>query len=157
MKLNITRMMRQQIQEKIDSMNVSGLESIQKQGWIKMIRKSLGLSIKDLAQKLNCQPSNIILLEKNEIASKIKIETLEKAAEAMNCRLVYAFVPQDGSLETIIQQKSLHIAEKLTKDNDHTMQLEEQGISVKQIQQQKADAYKAIANDPAIKIWGIKK
>src|SRR5438067_1390628 len=115
MGLNITRLMRQQIQEKIDSMNISGLESIQKQGWIKMIRKSLGLSIKDLAQKLDCQPSNIILLEKNELASKIKLETLEKAAATMNCRLVYAFVPQDGSLETIIQQKTQNIAEKLAK------------------------------------------
>ena len=145
--------MRKQIQEIIDKINVSGLENIQKQGWIRTIRKSLSMSINDLAQKLDCQPSNITLLERNELSAKIKLETLEKVATAMNCRLIYAFVPQDNSLEEIIKTQVRLIARQIVQKNNHSMELEEQGVSKEQMKQQEDDVYKKILNDPSIKIW----
>ena len=145
--------MRKQIQETIDKSNVSGLENIQKQGWIKTIRKSLGMSINDLAQRLDCKPSNVTLLEKNEFSAKIKLETLEKVAMAMNCRLIYAFVPQDDSLDEIVKKQVQLIAHKIVQKNNHSMKLEEQGISKEQMKQQEDDVYKKILNDDSIKIW----
>jgi len=156
MKLNFKILMRKQIQEMIDKSNISGLENIQKQGWIKTIRKSLGMSINDLAQRLNCQPPNVTLLEKNEFSAKIKLETLEKVAMAMNCRLIYAFVPQGGSLEEIVKKQVQLIAHKIVQKNNHSMKLEEQGISKEQMKQQEDDVYKKILNDDSMKIWAHK-
>ena len=148
--------MRQQIQDNIDKIDTSGLSSIQKQGWIRTIRKALGMSINDLADRLDCKSSNITLLEKNEISSKIKLETLEKAAEAMNCRLVYAFIPQSGSLEEIIKTQAKLIAHRMVQKNNHSMKLEDQGISKEQMKQQVEDMYKKILDDASIKIWSLK-
>lgn len=153
MGLNFKRLMRQQIQDKIDQSNVSGLENIQKQGWIKIIRKSLGMSINDLAQRLGCHTSNVTLLEKNESSAKIKLETLEKVATAMNCRLVYAFIPQGGSLEEIVRKQVQLIAHQIVQKNNHSMKLEEQGISKEQMKQQEEDLYRKILHDDSIKIW----
>ena len=153
MGLNFKRLMRQQIQDKIDQSNVSGLENIQKQGWIKIIRKSLGMSINDLAQRLGCHTSNVTLLEKNESSAKIKLETLEKVATAMNCRLVYAFITQGGSLEEIVRKQVQLIAHQIVQKNNHSMKLEEQGISKEQMKQQEEDLYRKILHDDSIKIW----
>lgn len=156
MKLNFKKLMRQQIQEKIDKSNILGLENIQKHGWIRTIRKSLNMSINDLARRLGCQPSNVTLLEKNELSAKIKLETLEKVAASMNCRLIYAFVPQDGSLEEIIKKQIQFIAHHIVQKNNHSMQLEEQGISTEKMKQQEEDLYKKISSDTSIKIWSLK-
>ena len=145
--------MRKQIQEIIDKSNVSALENIQKQGWIRVIRKSLGMSVNDLAQRLDCQPSNVTLLENNEVSSKIKLETLKKVATAMNCRLIYAFIPQGGSLDEIVKKQIQLIAHQIVQKNNHSMKLEEQGISEEQMKQQEDDVYRKILNDASVRIW----
>jgi predicted DNA-binding mobile mystery protein A len=156
MELNFKRLMRQQIQDKIDKINVPGVDKIQKEGWIRTIRKALGMSINDLAHRLDCKSSNITLLEKNEVTSKIKLETLEKVAEAMNCRLVYAFIPQDNSLEEIIKTQARLVAKRIVQKNNHSMKLEDQGISKEQMKQQEDDVYKKILDDASIKLWALK-
>jgi predicted DNA-binding mobile mystery protein A len=60
-----------------------------KKGWLKEIRESLGMSMKDLAERLGTIKQRIERIEKDEVASKVTLETMKKTAEAMNCDFVY--------------------------------------------------------------------
>lgn len=99
-----------------------------KKGWLKEIRESLGMSMKDLAERLGTIKQRIERIEKDEIASKVTLETMKKTAEAMNCDFVYFILPKN-SLEEILKGQSLKAAEKILKQVGKTMTLEAQSTS----------------------------
>jgi predicted DNA-binding mobile mystery protein A len=64
-------------------------------------------------------------MEANERDGGVRLSTLRRAAEAMDCTLVYAFVPK-GSLEGIVRHRAEEILSELQQHADQTMRLEEQ-------------------------------
>lgn len=126
-------------------------------GWIKAIRGSLGMTAKQLSQRLGISAAGVIQLEKREPTQKVTIESLEKAAQAMGCRLVYALVPQEPgvSLEDIIERQALKTAARILQDVSHTMQLEAQGTSNDELKKQ----VRRLANELVLKsdsrIWDL--
>src|SRR4029079_14724254 len=67
-------------------------------GWIRAIRDALGMTGVQLASRLGVRPQTLNLIEKSEAEGTIQLKTLRRAAEALDCTLVYALVPK-GSLE----------------------------------------------------------
>lgn len=96
-----------------------------KAGWIRAIRESLGMTTSQLAQRMGIKQSGVSLLEQREIHKKVSLETLQKAAHALECELVYALVPKE-SLEKIVQKQATHKANAILKRTAHSMELEEQ-------------------------------
>lgn len=96
-----------------------------KSGWIKAIREALGMSTSQLAARMGIKQSGITLLEQREVSKKVSLEILQRAAEAMNCRLIYALVPKD-SLEAIVDIQANAAAKKIIQQTLHSMALEMQ-------------------------------
>lgn len=98
-------------------------------GWLKAIRGALGISSRQLAQIVGVDMSAVIRLEEREPSGKVTIEMLNRAANAMNCQLIYAIVPfeEHDSLESIVNDKSKKAAIDLLKKVEHSMRLEDQG------------------------------
>lgn len=99
-----------------------------KKGWIKEVRESLGMSMKDLADRLGTIKQRIERIEKDEVASKVTLETMKKTAEAMNCDFIYFVVPKN-SLEETLKDQGLKAAQKILKQVGKTMALEAQSTS----------------------------
>ena len=97
-----------------------------KAGWIRAIREAIGMTTVQLAERMGIQQSGVTLLEQREVAKKVSLETLQRAAQAMNCELVYAFVPKE-SLEQIVDEQATKSAREILKRTVHTMNLELQG------------------------------
>lgn len=104
-------------------------------GWIKAIRVSLGLTMRQLADRLGVEHGTINQLEKRESLKRVTLESVDLAARAMNCKLIYAIVPEksDQSLEEIIHEHALQAAQNIVRGVSHTMRLEAQGTSEKAI------------------------
>lgn len=68
-------------------------------GWLRAVRKALGLSATAMAQDLRVSPSAVFRMERAEWKDKISLQGLDKAARAMSCKVVYAIVPYKGSFE----------------------------------------------------------
>ena len=100
-------------------------------GWIKAIRGSLGMTTKQLADRLGIAQPSVMDLEEREGRQTITLETLEKAARAMNCKLIYAVVPNEDylSLNELIERKAEDAAKVISKKVSHSMALESQGLS----------------------------
>jgi predicted DNA-binding mobile mystery protein A len=94
-------------------------------GWTRAIRDALGMTGVQLAARLGVRPQSVEALEKSEASGSIQLSTLRRAAEAMDCTLVYALVP-NSSLENAVHQRARKIAIRDLQRVAHTMRLEAQ-------------------------------
>lgn len=107
--------------------NAANLMNRPRGGWSNAIRTALGMSASDLAKRLRVTPSTVLRLEANEKAGKVNLESLANLAEALECDLVYAFVPR-MQLEQVVRNQARQIASSELRDVQTTMELEEQGL-----------------------------
>ena len=126
MKKETRRMARLRLDERLRPLKPEDRFKAPPKGWTRAIRDALGMTGKQLAKRLNVSPQNIDALEKSEAKGTIKIETLRRAAEAVDCTLVYAFVPKT-SLQATLQDRARKIALRELGRVAHTMELEAQG------------------------------
>ena len=94
-------------------------------GWIRAIRDALGMTTAQFARRLGMAQPSVIALEKSEASNRITLRTLERAAEALGCRVVYALVPEKPLAETVRERAGLVAARKLAAV-EQTMKLEDQ-------------------------------
>lgn len=104
-------------------------------GWIKTIRKTLGMNTRQLGERCGITSERIIRIEADEVSKRITMATLDKMAKAMNCKLVYAFVPNNGLVEFIEQTAGNKAKNSLTRISHH-MKLEDQKTSDTAINEQ---------------------
>ena len=95
-------------------------------GWIRAIRDALGINGVQFARRLGVRPQSVEALEKSEAEGTIQLKTLRRAAETLDCTLVYALVP-NTSLAGIIDARARKIAMRDLGRVAHTMKLEAQG------------------------------
>lgn len=93
-------------------------------GWLKALRQALGLSLKSVAERLKLTPQSIHQFEKSEAIGSISLRQLEALAGAMGCRVVYAIVPRQGTLEALANAER-HAALQAVQ---HSMALEGQAV-----------------------------
>src|SRR6056297_2717580 len=74
-------------------------------GWIRAIREALGMTTSQLAARLGVVQSRVPALEQAEAKKTVTLASLEKAANAMDCRLVYALVPRKP-LEELVEERA---------------------------------------------------
>src|ERR1700681_3625620 len=63
-------------------------------GWIKAVREALGMTTAQLAKRLGIKQPTVVALEQSEAKGSIELATLRRVAEALDCALVYVFVPK---------------------------------------------------------------
>ena len=97
-------------------------------GWIRAIREALGMSGRHLASRLGVSKMRIADMERAEVTGATSLKTLRRAAEAMDCVLVYALVPKT-SLNDTLQKQARQKARQDTARASHTMALEDQALS----------------------------
>lgn len=107
-------------------------------GWLRAIRDALGMTGAQLGRRLGVSPQSIDALERSEATGTVKLATLRRAAEALDCTLVYALVP-NSPLETTVQRRARALAMRELNRVDHTMKLEAQGTEKRAIESKIAD------------------
>ena len=91
-------------------------------------------------------------IEKAESSGKITVNSLERAAEALGCRLVYALVPQQ-SLQSQVEQRARLLAAKHLSSVAHSMALEDQGVEAEDSRAQLERLIEKILQAPGSKLW----
>jgi predicted DNA-binding mobile mystery protein A len=84
-----------------------------------------------MARRLGVSQPSIVGLEQSEANGAITLNTLQRAAEALGCRLVYALVPE-RSLADTVQERAELMAARQSKAVVHTMRLEDQAVDDEQ-------------------------
>lgn len=96
-------------------------------GWIKAIREGLGMTTAQLARRLRVKQPSVVVLEQSEAKGTMALATLRRAAEALDCTLVYALVP-NKPLEAMVRDRARQFARKRRAPVEHSMLLEDQAV-----------------------------
>ncbi len=94
-------------------------------GWICALRNALGMSGADLAKRMGVSQQRVPAIERSEQNMTIKLDTLMRAAHALNCELVYALVPRTSLDSMVADQARRRAADLLSRVTQHS-RLEDQ-------------------------------
>lgn len=122
-------------------------------GWVKAIRTALGMSMQQLGNKLSISKQGILDIENREKEGSITIKSLTEIGRVLDMQLVYGFVPNDGSLDALIEKRARELAAKIVLRASNTMKLEEQGNSDKRIQKAIRERAADIKNEMPKILW----
>jgi predicted DNA-binding mobile mystery protein A len=121
-------------------------------GWVRAIREALGMSAAQLAARLHVTRQSVRDLEQSEATGKITLESLNKLAAALGCRLIYALVPEKP-LDEMQRERARKIADSLVKPVSHSMKLEAQSVSKREEERQKEQIVRKLLEGDPRKLW----
>jgi predicted DNA-binding mobile mystery protein A len=127
--------------------------SIPPTGWIKAIRVALGMSLEQLGKKLSITKQSTQALEERERDGSLTLKALKEAAKALDMQLVYGFVPNDGSLEALIEKKAKELAAQIVLRTSNTMKLEDQENSKQRVEKAIEERAMEIKNQMPKTLW----
>lgn len=122
-------------------------------GWLKAIRSAIGMSLQQLSNRLSITKQSVQEIEQREKDGSITIKSLREAAKALDMQLVYGFVPNDGSLESLIERKAKELATQIVLRTNNTMKLEDQENSKQRIEKAIEERATIIKNEMPKTLW----
>jgi len=122
-------------------------------GWIKAIRNAIGMSMLQLGKQLSITKQSVQDIERREKDGSISIKALREAARALDMQLIYGFVPNDGSLEALIDRKAKELATQIVQRTSNSMKLEDQENSKQRIEKAIEERATIIKNEMPKTLW----
>lgn len=126
MKTN-NKLVREQLQITLAKFQPLLAISIPPKGLIRAVRNALGMSGRQLAERIGVTKQRVSFIEKQEIDGSATLKTIRKIAEALDCVFVYGLVPRT-SLEETVRNQAEQIALRRLARASHTMKLENQAL-----------------------------
>lgn len=97
-------------------------------GWIRALRDALGMTAEQLGERMGVSQPSVQRLELSEANGTIQLSSLRRAAEALDCEVVYALVPR-RTLQETFETAARTVARRELGQIDHTMALEDQAVA----------------------------
>lgn len=142
-----------QIDEKIKPFSKCQAIAAPPAGWIRSIRTAIGMSMEQLGKRLSVTRQAVLAIEKREKEGSITLQSLRETARAMNLKLIYALVPEDGSLELLIENRATELATRIVMRTSNTMKLEDQANSPERIRKAIKERATVIRNETPRMLW----
>lgn len=122
------------------------------EGWIRTVRKALGMSGSQLAFRIGVSKSRLSQMERMEIEDRITLKQLRRVAEALDCDLEYALVPRKPVVE-MVSERAREKARQLVNKVDVQMSLEAQQLSDVQLREQVEREASRLMNEMPRDLW----
>ena len=143
---------RKQLDKRLNKLRNSDALSRPPRGWIKAIREALGMTTTQFGKRLGVSQSTALGFEKSEVSKGITLETLERAARALDCRLVYALVPSKP-LELLVEDQARELAKERLRATSHSMALEDQRVDEADERDHLERLVQKLLNQPGSALW----
>ncbi|GGJ82659.1 transcriptional regulator [Pilimelia anulata] len=98
-------------------------------GWIRAIRDALGMSAADLSRRMGVSGATVSDIERSERDGRVRLDTLGRAADALDCDLVYVLVPRTG-LDDFVRRTAMRRVREQVAAVDRGMDLEAQSTTI---------------------------
>ncbi|MBI2993627.1 MAG: mobile mystery protein A [Gammaproteobacteria bacterium] len=121
-------------------------------GWIRAIRRALGMTASQLAERMRLTPGRITQLEQQEAAGKATLSSLKKAADALDCDLIVTLIPRQ-SLDNRLRTKADERSADAVLEIAHSMSLEKQRPSDKALEEQRKALADEFLRGPLSRLW----
>lgn len=131
-----------------------GTLAVPRGGWVRAIRQALGMTRIDMADRLGITPGTVARIESSEQRETIQLDTLKRAAAALDCELVYALVPR-LPLQQAVEQQRIKLARALNAKVQTHMALEGQDTADEGLEAWRGD--RAAASIADRQLWKTRK
>ena len=121
-------------------------------GWIRAIRNALGMTARQLANRLGVAQQAVARIEKEEPAGSVTIKTMRRIAECLDCVFVYGFVPRTSLEETVASQAKKVASQRLSQASQ-TMSLENQALSRRENERALSDLVDELLRTLPSNLW----
>ncbi|MEN8130392.1 MAG: mobile mystery protein A [Pseudomonadota bacterium] len=143
---------RRQLDKRLSLLQNAELFARPPRGWLKAVREALGMTTAQLGRRLGVVQSRVVAIEQAEVKSTITLGSLEKAAHALDCRLVYAIVPRK-SLDDLVEERASLLAKKRFKSTAHSMVLEDQDVDAEDKSEQLRQLTRRLIEQAGSGLW----
>jgi predicted DNA-binding mobile mystery protein A len=126
---------RKQLDERFKQLGPVKRYAMPVRGWVKAIREALGMTTEQLAKRLDVKQPSVAAIEQSEEKGTIELATLRRVAEALDCTLVYALIP-NKPLETAVRDRARAFLRRRRGPVEHSMLLEDQKVEGKNAEAQ---------------------
>jgi predicted DNA-binding mobile mystery protein A len=150
---NKKQLLIEQLDQKLERFKDFAMVQVPTKGWINIIRTTLNMTRDQLGTKLEMTKGAIQKIEEREASGQITLNKLRDVGAALDMKFVYGFVPNDGSIDNLINIKSEKLARKIVMRADQNMKLEDQGIGDEKINKTIKDLAKEIKREVRKSIW----
>ncbi|MGW8314845.1 MAG: hypothetical protein ACWGNV_04535 [Bacteroidales bacterium] len=83
------------------------------EGWVHGIRKSLGMSLRQLGHRMRITPQSVKEIEERESRGTVSVKVLQQFGSALGMKFVYGFIPREKSLEAMIDKRVREVADEI--------------------------------------------
>lgn len=122
------RLIVEQLDKKLSKFYELDTVQVPDKGWLHSIRTTLNMTLEQLGKRLNKTKQAIKRVELSEAEGSVSIGLLKETAAALNMKLVYGFIPTDGSIDKLIENRASELATKIVMRTHQNMVLENQGL-----------------------------
>lgn len=123
-------------------------------GWIHATRMALGMSYRQLSERLGfAGRSSSHNVEQREEEGSITLKTLTEIGRVLDMKLVYGFVPKEGSIKTMIEKRARELAKEIVMRTSQNMALEDQEASRERLQKAIDDRTQQIIYEMPRYLW----
>lgn len=153
MKIQQQKLLIEQIDRKLKSVEALKEMSQPDKGWVHTIRIALKMSLRQLGQRMGISAQSVKEIEQREVDGSITLKSLKEAAGALEMKLVYAVVPKNESIEKMIETKATEIAREIVLRTSNSMRLEDQQNSDERIEKAIKEKAAEIINSMPKYLW----
>lgn len=146
------RLKRRQIDEVLATARTLQHLLTTRSGWIREIRDAIGMTGAQLARRMQVAPAAVAQFEKREREGTITLESLRKCAHALDCELIYVFLPRTTLTQMVDQRVHAH-ARHSVESVDRTMGLEGQATGKQYKREQLARLVAEYEETPPRDLW----
>jgi predicted DNA-binding mobile mystery protein A len=143
---------RRQLDKRLSLLQNTELLARPPRGWLKAIREALGMTTAQLGKRLGVVQSRAVAIEQAEAKGTITLNSLEKAAHALDCRLVYALVPRNP-LNDLVTERAKSLAKQRLDSTRHSMALEAQSVDAADEQEQLKRMVQRLLDKAGSELW----
>jgi predicted DNA-binding mobile mystery protein A len=143
----------EQLDTRLGSFNVMDATTPPTGGWIKSIRTALNMSLRQLSQRLGTSISSTNEMEQREADGSITIKKLREVAGVLDMKLVYGFVPHEGSLQALIDKRARQLAREIVLRSNQNMRLEDQEVKEERVQKAIEERAEELKNETPRLLW----
>ncbi len=122
-------------------------------GWVAAFQEAIGMSTSALADRVGISRNNVYSAIKNEQSGSISLNQLEKMADAMGGKLVYAIIPRQGEVDDIIMAQARKKAKRIIQRTRAHMALEEQIEGLRSQEEMIEELAREIAREMPRDFW----
>ena len=142
-----------QLDRKLLPLVEAGKIEIPDKGWIYVLRNTLNMTLEQFGNRMGKTRQGARRIELSEASGTISLKLLKEAGLALDMKLVYGFVPVQGSLESLLEKKARDLARRIVIRTNQTMMLEDQSTGEEHIQKAIEELTAEIKHEMNRSLW----